>query len=80
MKVAVRMKRLAYESGLSLSQFAIAWILSQPEVDMVSTSILDAETLDTLIPATQITLDSTVLRTIDEMLDEATTSKSATAQ
>ncbi len=68
MKVAVRIKRLAHESGLSLSQFALAWILSQPEVDTIFTSVVDAKALEEFVAAAQITFDDATLRSIDETL------------
>jgi voltage-dependent potassium channel beta subunit len=65
-----RMKPLANESGLTMAQLAVAWTLQRPGVSATIVGASRPEQVKENAKASGVRLDSTVIKQIDEILDE----------
>jgi aryl-alcohol dehydrogenase-like predicted oxidoreductase len=63
-----QLRPLAEESGLSLAQFAIAWVLHNPNVAAAIIGASRPEQVTENVKASGVTLDSEVLKRVDEIL------------
>src|SRR5215211_4862842 len=64
-----QLEPLAAEAGLSLAQLAIAWTLQNPDVSSAIIGASQPEQVTENVKASGVTLDSELLKRIDEILD-----------
>ncbi len=63
-----RLQELAQQGGYTLSQFALAWILRQPNVSSAIIGASRPQQIEENIKASEITLSQDILHSIDEIL------------
>ena len=64
-----KLKPLAEETGLTMSQLAVAWVLQQPNVSSAIIGASRPEQVRENVKASGVRLDSELLRRIDEVLE-----------
>jgi aryl-alcohol dehydrogenase-like predicted oxidoreductase len=65
-----RLKPLAAEAGIEMSQMAVAWVLRNPNVASAIVGASRPEQLDATVAAAEITLDDDLVAAIDEVLGD----------
>src|SRR5215475_7540362 len=63
-----RLKPLAAEAGLTMAQLAVAWVLQNPNVSSAIVGATRPEQLEDNVKAAGMTLDTELLKKIDEVL------------
>jgi aryl-alcohol dehydrogenase-like predicted oxidoreductase len=63
------LRPLAGKAGLSMAQLAVAWVLQNPNVSSAIVGATRPEQLRETVPASGVTLDSDLLKSIDEVLE-----------
>ena len=64
------LKPIADQTGLSLAQLAVAWVLQNPNVSAAIIGATQPEQVRENVHASGVTLDGEVLRQIDEVLGD----------
>lgn len=64
-----RLRPLAEQAGLAMAQLAIAWVLQNPAVSSAIVGATRPEQLRETVKASGVTLDSSLLKAIDEALE-----------
>ena len=75
-----QLKPLAEESGLSLAQFAIAWVLQNPNVTAAIIGASRPEQVTENVKAAGVKLDSALLKRVDEILGPVVESDPVTVE
>jgi aryl-alcohol dehydrogenase-like predicted oxidoreductase len=68
-----RLKPIAEQGGATLSQLAIAWVLNNPNVSSAIVGATRPEQLRDNVRALDVTIDTEMLKAIDEVLDPVVT-------
>jgi aryl-alcohol dehydrogenase-like predicted oxidoreductase len=69
--VVEHLKRLAEQTGMSVAQLAIAWVLAQPGIDVAIVGARTPAQLAQTAPAGEIHLSQATLREIERIMREA---------
>jgi aryl-alcohol dehydrogenase-like predicted oxidoreductase len=65
-----RLKPLAAEAGIEMSQMAVAWVLRNPNVASAIVGASRPDQLDATVAAAEITLDDDLVAAIDDVLGD----------
>lgn len=71
--IAIRLRALAGEAGLTLPELAVAFVLNHPEVDSVIIGPRTLAHLEGLLDAPSVTLDDALLDAVDELVPPGVT-------
>jgi aryl-alcohol dehydrogenase-like predicted oxidoreductase len=66
-----RLRPLADDLGLSMAQFALAWVLQEDNVASAITGASRPDQIDDNVGASGVALDDGVLAAVDEILGDA---------
>lgn len=69
LKAVQQLRPLAEQSGLTMAQLAVAWVLQNPNVSSAIIGASRPEQLEETVKASGITLDAGLLKAIDEALE-----------